>query len=490
MPDIDVLSPLTGSALHQIQNHSAEHVAGCFESARTAQAGWAQTPAAERAKIAKRLHRVMLDNQDALLAQLQAETGKSRAHAFEELAGALGAVRYYAAKSAKALKSVRAKSSVPLLISTSVDRVPVGVVGIITPWNYPLALTMMDVVPALMAGNAVVQKADNQTAKTTQLARDLAVAAGLPAELWQVVHGDAETVGNAVVDNADYVAFTGSTATGRKVGVRAAARLIGFSLELGGKNPMIVLPNANVGQAAELAIAAAFGNSGQLCVSIERVYAPKPMLPALLDELKRRVEDLHLGTSEQFEHDLGPLTSDAQMNRVASKIQAGIESGARLITGGMAKTELGRNYYLPTVVTVDSGSNSLLEEEVFGPVIAVVGYDTIDEAIHLANDTEYGLNASVVGPVSEAKRVATQLMAGSVNINEGYRASMATLDAPMGGMKQSGFGRRSGLQGLLRYTEPRTVSVARTWPMGLPTRGGQYQKMAPLMNLLAKLQGR
>ena len=490
MNNIAVVSPLTGEELHQIQSYSPAQVEQAFATARALQPAWQETPATQRAAVARRLHKVMLDNQDSLLSQLQAETGKSRAHAFEELAGALGAVRYYAAKSAKALRPVRAKSAVPLLISTIVDRVPVGVVGVITPWNYPLALTMMDVIPALMAGNAVVQKADNQTALTTAMARDLAEAAGLPAGLWQVVQGDPELVGNAVVDNADYVAFTGSTATGRKVAVRAAARLIGFSLELGGKNPMIVLPGADPGQAAELALAAAFGNSGQLCVSIERVYAPQALVPQLLDELQRRVSALKLGTSDDFEHDLGPLTSQAQLARVQSKIADGVAAGARVVAGGAAEPTLGLNYYLPTVVAVESAENPLLRDEVFGPVIAVVGYENLDEAVRQANDSEYGLNSSVVGPVALARQVARRLHTGSVNINEGYRASMATLDAPMGGMKQSGFGRRSGVQGLLRYTEPRTISVARNWPMGLPTRGHHYRRMAPLMSALAKIQGR
>lgn len=490
MNNIAVVSPFTGKEMHRIEGYSAEDVVASFATARAMQTAWEAQGAKARAAVAKKLHRVMLDNQDALLAQLQAETGKSRAHAFEELAGALGAVRYYAAKSPAALRPVRAKSAVPFLISTVVDRVPVGVVGIVTPWNYPLALTMMDVIPALMAGNAVVQKADNQTALTTRMARDLAEAAGLPQGLWQVVHGDPEEVGNAVVDNADYVAFTGSTTTGRKVAVRAAARLIGFSLELGGKNPMIVLPEADPGQAAELAIAAAFGNSGQLCVSIERVYAPKAMIPNLLRELEQRVKALELGSSDTFDHDLGPLTSEAQLARVSKKVNDGVSAGARVVVGGAALPEVGLNYFSPTVLVVESSDNPLLSEEVFGPVIAVVGYESLDQAVELANASEYGLNSSVVGPVAQARAVARRLHTGSVNINEGYRASMATLDAPMGGMKQSGFGRRSGVQGLLRYTEPRTISVARSWPMGLPTRGSQYRKMAPLMSILAKIQGR
>jgi succinate-semialdehyde dehydrogenase / glutarate-semialdehyde dehydrogenase len=490
MATIDVIDPLTGSKLHEIQSHSASDVALRFLEAKKAQALWGKTPAKSRARIATQISKSLIAKQEVLMDVLQRETGKSRAHAFEEVTGALGAISYYAKITPRAMKRKKVKAGVPFLISAYVEPAPVGVVGIITPWNYPLALTMMDVIPALMAGNAVVQKADNQTALTVQMARDIAVGAGIPEAVWTVVHGDPAEVGNAVTDNADYVAFTGSTPTGKLVAQRAASRLIGYSLELGGKNPMIVLPGADLEKAAEAAIGGAFGNSGQLCVSIERLYVPNHAIREFEQVLKRRVETLTLGTSNQFDFDLGALTSSSQLTRVSEFVERAVGEGARIVTGGKVLSDIGPNFYAPTVLADVPQGAEILHKEVFGPVIALVGYDSLDEAVELANATEFGLNAAVFGDRKKGIEIASLLMAGSVNVNEGYRASMASMAAPMGGMKQSGMGRRSGVNGLLRFTESRTIGVANDSPIGLPTRAKQYRKMAPLMTKLASLMGR
>lgn len=490
MQTISVIDPLTGNVLHDIEAHTAKDVALFFHDARLAQKSWAQIPAKDRAKIAGRIADALIANQDAVMDLLQKETGKSRAHAFEEVTGALGAISYYAKITPKLMKRKRVKAGVPLMLSVYVEPTPVGAVGIITPWNYPLALTMMDVIPALLAGNAVVQKADNQTAKTVRMARDIAVSAGIPEKVWTVVHGEPAEVGNAVTDNADYVAFTGSTPTGKLVAQRAASRLIGYSLELGGKNPMIVLPGADLEKAAEAAIAGAFGNAGQLCVSIERLYVPNYALKEFEGILKRRVESLTLGVSNNFDFDLGALSSSNQLNRVNDFVERAVQEGARVLTGGKPRQEIGPNFYAPTVLTDIPHGAEILHKEVFGPVIALVGYDSLDQAVELANATEYGLNAAVFGDRKLGIKIASQIMAGSVNVNEGYRASMASMAAPMGGMKQSGMGRRSGEYGLLRFTETRTIGVANKTPIGLPTRAKQYRKLAPLMTKLARLMGK
>jgi succinate-semialdehyde dehydrogenase/glutarate-semialdehyde dehydrogenase len=487
---IAIIDPISGKKLHDLEAHSATDVALRFDEGRSAQKLWAQTSATQRSKIAYRLVDAVIARQDELMDILQRETGKSRAHAFEEITGALAAISYYAKTSPKLLKRKKVRGGVPLLITAYTEPAPVGVVGIVTPWNYPLALTMMDVVPALLAGNSVVQKADNQTAKTVKLARDIAVAVGIPEKVWQVVHGDPTEVGNAVTDNADYMAFTGSTATGRLVAQRAASRLIGYSLELGGKNPMIVMPGADLAEAAEMAIASAFGNAGQLCVSIERLYVPAHALAAFEAVLKDKVESLTLGVSNNFDFDLGALSSQAQLERVSGFVERAKKEGARVVTGGQVRSDIGPNFYAPTVLSDIPHGAEILHKEVFGPVIALVPYSSLDEAVELANATEYGLNASVVGNPKEALKLASRLMAGSVNINEGYRASMATMAAPMGGMKQSGMNRRSGPGGLLRFTENRTIGVANKLPIGLPSRAKEYRKMAPLMTKLARWMGR
>lgn len=483
---VAVSNPVNGKKIFDLPQLSAQQVIEAIDKARLAQPSWQKVSVSERAKILRQTQKLMIADEEKLLDLLQLETAKSRAHAFEETVGAMAAAGYNSKIAVKALARKKTKSGIPVLTQTYVDHIPVGVVGVITPWNYPLALTMLDVLPALVAGNAVVQKADNQTALTVLFARHLAIEAGLPAELWTVVVGDGETVGNAITDHVDYVAFTGSTATGRKVGQRAAARLIGCSLELGGKNPMIVLESANIKRAAEIAMAGAFGSAGQLCVSIERVYVPNRMKVEFLAEIAKRTNSLNVGKSNDFSMDMGSLTGYSQLQRVTGFIDDAVSSGATLVAGGKPLSETGPYFYAPTILTNVNANARMYRQEVFGPVIDVEGYDDLDDAIAWANDSDYGLNASVVGNEREALKVAEKLNAGSVNINEGYRASFASNETPMGGTKSSGQGRRNGIGGILRYTESRAIGVARG-AIRIPTRAKQYNKMAPLMRILVKL---
>ena len=483
---VPALNPATGKKIFDLPQLSAAQVRDAITDARIAQHDWAHTPVTERASLLKELHKLLIADETKLMDLLQLETAKSRAHAFEETVGAIASASYYAKIATKALTRKPTKAGIPFLTKTYVDHAPLGVVGVITPWNYPLALTMLDVLPALVAGNAVVQKADNQTALTVLFARHLAVEAGIPAELWTVVTGDGEIVGNAITDNVDYVAFTGSTATGRKVAARAAERLIGCSLELGGKNPMIVLEGANVKRAAEIAIAGAFGSAGQLCVSIERVFVPNRMKQEFLEEIAKRTNSLKVGRSSDFSMDIGSLGGYNQLQRVMGYVDDAVATGATVVAGGKQLTELGPYFYAPTVVTNVNPNARMYAQEVFGPVIDVEGYEDLDAAITMANDTDYGLNASVVGNEREALRVAEKLNAGSVNINEGFRASFASMESPMGGTKASGQGRRNGIGGILRFTEAKSIGIAHGL-IKIPTRAKHYEKMAPLMRLMVKL---
>ena len=483
---VPAINPANGKKIFDLPQLSAQQVIDAITDARIAQHEWAQTPVHERAKLLTELRKLMLADETKLMDLLQLETAKSRAHAFEETVGAIAAAGYYSKIASKALGRKYTKAGIPFLTKTFVDHAPLGVVGIITPWNYPLALTMLDVLPALVAGNAVVQKADNQTALTVLFARHLAVEAGFPAELWTVVVGDGEEVGNAITGHADYVAFTGSTATGRKVAARAAERLIGCSLELGGKNPMIILESANIKRAAEIAIAGAYGSAGQLCVSIERVYVPNRMKQEFLDEIAKRTESLKVGRSSDFSMDIGSLGGYNQLQRVMGFVDDAVATGATLVAGGKQLTELGPYFYAPTVVTNVNPNARMYTQEVFGPVIDVEGYEDLDAAITLANDSDYGLNASVVGNEKEALAVAKRLDAGSVNINEGYRASFASMESPMGGTKASGQGRRNGIGGILRFTEAKSIGVAHGF-IKIPSRAKHYNQMAPMMRLLVKL---
>jgi succinate-semialdehyde dehydrogenase/glutarate-semialdehyde dehydrogenase len=486
---VTVMNPKTAKPIYELPQQSAEQIAEAVRAARLTQPAWANTPAKERAAWLYSLHDLLLEEQDKLMDIVQLETGKARAHAFEEVAGGLGAARYYAKVGPKALRPKKTVAGVPVLTKTWVNHVPVGVVGVITPWNYPLALCLLDVLPALMAGNAVVQKSDNQTTLTALFSRHLAIRAGLDPALWTIVVGDGAVVGNALTDNADYIAFTGSAATGSQVGARAAARLIPFSLELGGKNPMIILESAKLDMAAETLIGGAFGSAGQLCVSIERAYVPNHLKDEFLAVLKDKVESLKLGSSSDFSMDIGTLTGANQLARVQGFVEDATDKGAELITGGKTLSDLGPYYYAPTILTGVTKDMKMFAGEVFGPVVAVYGYDNIKEAIALANDTTEGLNASVVGNKSEATKVASQIMAGTVNINEGFRATFASLDSPMGGMKRSGHGRRNGVEGLLKYTESQTIGLQKGL-LNFPWKGNQYNRMAPLLNLLSKVMRR
>ena len=487
--EVTVLNPSSAKRIYELPQLSADQVAEAVVKARSFSKTWQQTDIRTRAEVLTRLHELMLENEDKLLDLLQLETGKSRGHAFEEFAGALGAARYYGRKAPKFLARTRTAPGVPVLTKTWVEYQALGVVGVITPWNYPMALTMLDVLPALAAGNAVVQKTDNQTTLIGLYCRLLAVEAGLPEEAWTIVAGDGAEVGNAITDHVDYVAFTGSTATGRRVAERAAARLIGFSLELGGKNPMIVLESANLETAAELAIAGGFGSAGQLCVSIERVYVPESLKSEFLDVLAKRVHSLKVGRSNDFTMDIGSLTSANQLERVSKFVDDAVQAGATVVAGGRSLPDQGPYFYAPTVLTDVAPESPAGCAEIFGPVLVVFGYDNVEAAIAAANDTEYGLNASVVGAKREATAIASRLNAGSVNVNEGFRVTFASMDSPMGGMKHSGKGRRNGRSGIIRFTDQRTVGVGSSW-FKLPSRGKHWVRMAPLMRLLSKVLNR
>lgn len=484
----DVINPTSGKRIYELPQLNSEQVAIEVDRARDAQNDWAAVPVFERANIFLKVHDALLENEDKILDLLQLETGKSRAHAYEEFSGAVGITRYYGKVAEKALSIKKAATGVPVLLKTFVRQEPIGVVGIITPWNYPLALAMMDVVPALIAGNCVVHKTDNQTTLISLLVRLLSVEAGLPDEAWRIVAGEGAEVGNAVTDNVDYVAFTGSTNTGRAVAQRAAGRLIGFSLELGGKNPAIVLPSANVAKAAEIIVAGCFGNAGQLCVSISRVYVPNAVKAEFEKEVLAIVEKLRVGKSNDFTFDIGSLTSAAQLARVERYVNDAKTKGAQILIGGTPLPEVGPYFFSPTVVTNIGDDVLLKREEVFGPVLSIYGYDDVDDAVEAANDSEFGLNSSVIGNRKEAVKIAARINSGSVNINEGYRASFASFGAPMGGTKRSGFGRRNGIGGLLRFTEAKAIGIANSVAgIGLPNNAKQWKRMVPLMRTLAKI---
>jgi acyl-CoA reductase-like NAD-dependent aldehyde dehydrogenase len=481
----EVIAPFTGEVLHRLPLSTVQDVEDAMAAARVAQAAWWAAGHAHRRRILLKAHDLLLDRTEELLDAVQTETGKTRGQAVEEVFNAANATRYNAIAARRVLKGGRRRGGIPFVFSARVDYLPKGVVGVITPWNYPLALAIMDIAPALAAGNGILQKADNQGAISILTARRAFIDAGLPAALWPVVTGPGAVIGNAVVDTADYVAFTGSTATGTAVAQRAAGRLIASSMELGGKNPLIVLDDVDPAKAAATAAYACFSAAGQLCVSMERIYVMKGVADTFVPAFAEFVKNLKLGSAFDFSTDVGSLATAQQLENVMAHIDDAKKKGATVLAGGIARPDLGPYFVEPTVLTDVTTAMKCSTQETFGPVVAVTVVDSEEAAIAAANDSEYGLNASVFSRSrARARGVAARLKAGSVNVNEGYRISFGTMDAPMGGMKHSGLGRRNGSEGLMRFVQSRTIAEA-TGVLQLPRTGAEFAKLsAPLLLLL------
>ncbi|MER6952814.1 MULTISPECIES: succinic semialdehyde dehydrogenase [unclassified Streptomyces] len=475
-------TPFTGEKLADLPESTPEDVLKAFESARAAQAVWEKTPVRERAAVLLRFHDLVLARQAEVLDLIQLETGKARLHAHEEVQAVAVAARHYGRKAPAYLRPKRHAGAMPTLTKVTELRHARGVVGQIAPWNYPLELSVGDALPAFVAGNAVVMKPDTETCLTALWARDLLVEAGLPADVFQVVLGEGPVVGPEVVRHADYVSFTGSTRTGREVAQGAAARLVGVSLELGGKNAMLVLEDADIERAAEGAVRACFSSAGQLCISIERLYVHESIADAFVERFAARTKAMRLGTSLAYGADMGSLVGERQLETVTRHVEEAVAKGAKVVAGGVARPDVGPYFFEPTILDGVTEPMSVCTEETFGPVVSIYRFKTDDEAVEHANSTPYGLNSSVwTKDGRRGREVAARLRTGTVNVNEGYAPAYGSVQSPMGGMKDSGLGRRHGSEGILKYTEAQTVAQQRLLPMA-PSLGMTDEKYAQFMS--------
>ncbi|MEU5973518.1 succinic semialdehyde dehydrogenase [Streptomyces sp. NPDC047315] len=480
-------TPFTGAKLADLPESTPDDVAEAFDRARAAQPVWAATPVRTRAAVLLRFHDLVLQRQAEVLDLIQLETGKARMHAHEEIQAVAVAARHYGRRAAAYLRPKRHAGVVPVLTKTTELRQPRGVVGQIAPWNYPLELSVGDALPAFVAGNAVVMKPDTETALTALWARDLLIEAGLPAEVFQVVLGEGPVVGPEVVKHADYVSFTGSTRTGREVARTAADRLVGVSLELGGKNAMLVLHDADVDKAAAGAVRACFSSAGQLCIAIERLYVHESIADDFVERFAARTRAMRLGTSLAYGADMGSLVGERQLETVTRHVEEAVAKGATVVTGGVARPDIGPLFFEPTILEGVEPPMAVCTEETFGPVVSIYRFTDEDDVVERANATSYGLNASVW--TRDGKRghaIAARLRTGTVNINEGYAPAYGSVQSPMGGMKDSGLGRRHGAEGILKFTEAQTVSQQRLVPMG-PAFGMDDEKYAELMSRSLRL---
>ncbi|WNI20937.1 succinic semialdehyde dehydrogenase [Streptomyces sp. ITFR-16] len=487
---VTTTTPYNGLPLADLPVSAPADVEEAFARARTAQTSWAATSVAERKRVLLRYHDLVLARQDQALDLMQAENGKTRRDAFLEVVDIGVVSRHYARAAAKYLSPKRRRGAIPLLTHTTELRHPKGVVTVISPWNYPLSMAASDTIAALMAGNAVVQKPDTQTALTALWSMDLMYEAGLPAGVWQMVIGQGSSIGGALMDNADYMMFTGSTATGRRIASDAGRRLIGASLELGGKNAMIVLDDARIDKAADGAVAGCFPSAGQLCVSIERLYVAESVRDAFVAAFVARTKALEIGAAYDYGIDVGSLTTPSQLRTVTEHVEDAVAKGATVLAGGRARPDLGPLFYEPTILTGVTPDMKVYDHETFGPVVSVYSYRDVDEAVTLANSSPYGLNASVWSrDGARGRAVAARLHAGTVNVNEAFAAAWGSVDAPMGGMGDSGLGRRHGADGILKYTEPQTVAHQRLQGFTPPARVSPETWAALLTASLKVLRG-
>jgi succinate-semialdehyde dehydrogenase / glutarate-semialdehyde dehydrogenase len=440
-----------------------------------------------------RFHDLVLRRQDEVLDIIQLENGKARTHAFEEVADVCLTARYYAHTAEQYLSPKRRQGVLLRLTEVWEHHPPKGLVGIISPWNYPLTLGISDALPAIVAGNAVLAKPDDQTPFSALWAVRLLEEAGMPEGLVQIVTGPGSELGTPIIEQCDFLMFTGSTSTGRRVAAQAGERLIDCSMELGGKNALLVLDDADVGKAAAGAVRAAFSNAGQLCISIERIYVPTALWDGFVDRFVTAAKAVTLSAALDYSADMGSLINQKQLETVTHHVDDAVQKGATVLAGGRPRPDIGPYFYEPTILTGVREGMTVFADETFGPVVSLYPVHSEQEAIEKANDSPYGLNFSVwTSDPRRGRRVATRLQAGTVNVNEGYAAAWASVDAPMGGMKASGLGRRHGEHGILKYTEPQTIAIEHGPPVGVPPwmRADHYARvMSSGLRVLRRLPG-
>ncbi|HMJ72853.1 MAG TPA: aldehyde dehydrogenase family protein [Solirubrobacterales bacterium] len=479
MEQLEVHNPATGDPIATVSIDSPQDVADTVARVRANQPEWEAIGIEGRYSWLSKLRDWLLDNTERVLDTMQAETGKVRPDASNEPAYLADLINFYGAKAAKFIGEEAIRPHTPLLAAKKlrVQYRPHPVVGIISPWNFPLILALGDAIPALQAGAAVVVKPSEFTPLgLAEVVKAWKEEIGGP-DVLACVQGIGET-GSALVDEVDFVQFTGSERTGRKVMARAAETLTPVSLELGGKDPMIVLADADLDRAANAAAWGGMMNAGQICMSVERIYVEEPAYDKFVAKLTAEVGKLRQGADDRGHGtEVGAMTSPNQTAIVEEHVEDALAAGARALTGGKRVNGRG-DYFEPTVLVDVDHSMKVMREETFGPVVGVMKAHDAEEALALANDSRYGLSGSVFGQRERAERVARRVECGAVNVNDVLVNYLAT-DVPMGGWKQSGIGYRHGEPGIKKYCRTESLVITRfggkrepTWYPYTKTRRG------------------
>jgi succinate-semialdehyde dehydrogenase/glutarate-semialdehyde dehydrogenase len=461
-PEIIVRDPATGGEIGRAPLTIPEEVARAVGRAREAHPAWGALSIRERGRVVMKARRIILKELEEIALLISRETGKPVSEAVAmELAPTLDLMQHFAHKTASLLSPRRIGVGLYALMGRSSYEIyrPLGVVGIISPWNFPWATPLDEVVMALMAGNAVVLKPSELTPLTALKIKEVFDRAGLAEGVLQLVTGDGSTGAALVASGVDKIMFTGSVATGKRVAEAAAKYLTPVVLELGGKDPMIVLDDAHIQNAARGAVWGAFANSGQSCSSVERCYVHESIAEQFISEAVKETKRLRQSIGTDKNTDVGSMTSEHQLRLVEKHVEEAVDKGARALTGGQRLPNSGGAFFEPTVLVDVNHGMDIMHEETFGPVLPIMIFRTDDEAVRLANDTDYGLTASVwSGNIARARRLAERIDAGTVMVNEVlYTHGIA--QTPWGGLKQSGLGRTHGRAGLLELVSSRHIHV-------------------------------
>jgi acyl-CoA reductase-like NAD-dependent aldehyde dehydrogenase len=458
---IPVENPATGEIVATVPDLSAEAVAAMAARGRAAQPSWEAYGFDGRARILLRAQKWLMDNAEQVIATIVSETGKTFEDAsLAEISYAGNAFGFWAKNGPEYLADERVKSGQLLVKGKKLilRHRPLGLIGVIGPWNYPLTNSFGDCIPALMAGNSVILKPSEVTPLTSLLMAEGLRECGLPEHVFQVATGRGPT-GAALIEQVDMIMFTGSTKTGRKVAETAARRLIPASLELGGKDPMIVLSDADLDRAANFATYYSMQNAGQTCISIERVYVEEPAYDEFVAKVSDKVRALRLGKPDgPGSVEVGAITFPPQLETIEDHVTDAVDKGARVLAGGHAKDGPGR-FYEPTVLVDVDHTMKCMTEETFGPTLPIMKVADAEEAVRLANDSPYGLGASVFSKDTErGEAIARRLETGAANVNDAM-INYTALELPMGGAKASGLGSRHGAGGIRKYTSQQAIVV-------------------------------
>jgi len=485
-----ITNPATGTLVAEVPLVAPTELPALAGRAREAQCAWGKLDIATRSAQLLRFRALIAERADEIAAVVAAETGKPLAEAHAtELFLVLEGITHWAHNAKRLLATERIRPRLFKHKRVLSRWIPRGLVGVISPWNFPFAIAVGDAVPALIAGNAVIVKPSELTPGSALLAAALWREAGLPPEIFQVVIGRGD-LGAALLEHVDMVMFTGSVATGRRIAMRCGELLVPCSLELGGKDPMIVCADADLERAANACVWGALLNAGQACLSVERVYVEAPVYDEFVRRLEEKLRTLRQGGPGEGA-DVGSLTSASQLEKVACHVQDALARGATVVSGGKRTPGRAGLFFEPTLLLDVDHSMECMRDETFGPTIPVMKVGDVEQAIRLANDSSFGLGASVfTKDWRKGLRIAERIRAGGVCVNDCLVQAFFP-NAPMGGMKQSGIGRRHGAEGIRKYCEQQTLVVDR---LGLRSEPFWYPrsrtKQAWLRGAMRLLYGR